>query len=383
MRSQNDDAVVILRAVRSFASHGARLKYATKAYFNELLGAENLSIFEAFNRQKQCRHALMLYNIHDQYIGRSLDLYGEFSEGEVEAFRQIVHPGQLVVEIGANIGAHTVFLAQHVGPTGLVLAFEPQRLVFQTLCANLALNNIPNVMAYRQALGSTAGTIKVPELPYNRETNFGGLGLGEFEFGEDVPLATLDSFGLTRCSLIKVDVEGMEKDVLAGAVETIARFKPVLYVENDRPERSAELIRYIDSLGYSMYWHLPYYFSAGNFFNNADNVFPGIVSMNMLCVHSSVSQQVAGLQPVEVPAGDACAVVTARSVSSHDRTQGFRMSNWEFWIDVGGTFTDSFARRPDGTLAHYKVLSSGVIKGAVGPGSGGRDDSRCGAARSR
>ncbi|MEX0678488.1 MAG: hydantoinase B/oxoprolinase family protein [Pirellulales bacterium] len=45
------------------------------------------------------------------------------------------------------------------------------------------------------------------------------------------------------------------------------------------------------------------------------------------------------------------------------------MSSWEFWIDVGGTFTDSFARAPDGTLAHYKVLSSGVIKGAVGHGS--------------
>src|SRR5262245_59911801 len=42
---------------------------------------------------------------------------------------------------------------------------------------------------------------------------------------------------------------------------------------------------------------------------------------------------------------------------------------WEFWIDVGGTFTDSFARRPDGTLVHWKVLSSGVVKGSVGQGS--------------
>src|SRR5262245_17039264 len=45
------------------------------------------------------------------------------------------------------------------------------------------------------------------------------------------------------------------------------------------------------------------------------------------------------------------------------------MSSWEFWIDVGGTFTDSFARTPAGTLAHYKLLSSGVIKGAVAQGS--------------
>jgi 5-oxoprolinase (ATP-hydrolysing) len=45
------------------------------------------------------------------------------------------------------------------------------------------------------------------------------------------------------------------------------------------------------------------------------------------------------------------------------------MSSREFWIDVGGTFTDSFALAPDGTLAHYKMLSSGVVKGAIGPGS--------------
>ena len=45
------------------------------------------------------------------------------------------------------------------------------------------------------------------------------------------------------------------------------------------------------------------------------------------------------------------------------------MAPWEFWIDVGGTFTDSFARRGDGKLLHYKVLSSGIVKGAVGPGS--------------
>ncbi len=45
------------------------------------------------------------------------------------------------------------------------------------------------------------------------------------------------------------------------------------------------------------------------------------------------------------------------------------MNRWEFWIDVGGTFTDSFGRSPDGTLRHYKVLSSGVVKGALANGS--------------
>ena len=97
-----------------------------------------------FNRLKACRHGWMLYNVNDIYIGRSLDLYGEYSEGEIALFRQFLRPGDVVVEIGAHIGTHTVFFAKTVGPTGVVFAFEPQRVVHQTLCANIALNSLSN-----------------------------------------------------------------------------------------------------------------------------------------------------------------------------------------------------------------------------------------------
>ncbi len=60
-------------------------------------------------RMKQCRHGVMLYNINDMYVGRSLDLYGEFSEGEAAMLGQILRPGMVVCDIGANIGCHTVF----------------------------------------------------------------------------------------------------------------------------------------------------------------------------------------------------------------------------------------------------------------------------------
>lgn len=259
-----------------------------------------MAIFETYNRLKACRHGQMLYNIHDMYIGRSLDLYGEYSEGEVELFRQVVHPGNVVVEVGANFGAHTVFLAQQVGIGGMLLAFEPQRIVFQTLCANLALNNIPNVFALHQAAGAESGSIKVPALDYRRENNFGGLALGSFDVGEDVPVVTIDSFNLQRCHFIKVDVEGMETDVLRGATRTIERFKPVLYVENDKREKAEELVRHIDSIGYNMYWHLPYYFSPNNFFGNPNNVFPNTVSINMVCVHKSIPQNMSSFEQVQV-----------------------------------------------------------------------------------
>ena len=205
--------------------------------------------FPVINRVKQCRDGMMIYNINDIYIGRSLDLYGEWSKGDMDLFRQILRPGMTGVEIGANIGAHTVTLAQAVWPGGSVLAIEPQRIVFQTLCAQ------PGGKQYHQrrcaAVGGwlRAGTILVPMLDFAKENNFGGLGLGSFQIGEPVAVITLDSLNLARCDFVKIDVEGMEKAVLEGAVETLARCQPVLYVENDRSEKSTELIRTIDAAG--------------------------------------------------------------------------------------------------------------------------------------
>jgi hypothetical protein len=83
-----------------------------------------------FSEVAQCRHGLMLYNKNDMCVGRSLQKYGEFSEREIDLFRDLVGPGGVVVEAGANIGAHTLFLSQSVGTDGIVFAYEPQRLVF-------------------------------------------------------------------------------------------------------------------------------------------------------------------------------------------------------------------------------------------------------------
>ena len=64
--------------------------------------------------QKQCRHGRMVFLKHDVYIGRSLELYGEYSESEAEVFTQLLRPGDVVIEAGANIGAHTVHIANLV-----------------------------------------------------------------------------------------------------------------------------------------------------------------------------------------------------------------------------------------------------------------------------
>jgi FkbM family methyltransferase len=258
--------------------------------------------FPAFNKQRDCRYGRMLFNQHDIYIGRSLDAYGEFSEGEVELFRQVVQEGSVVVEVGANIGVHTLFFARQVGPNGAVIAFEPQRVVFQTLCANMALNSVTNCQCYQQAVGAQPGEICVPVLDYLRENNYGGLSLGTLREGERTPLATLDSLSLGRCSFLKVDVEGMEAAVLEGAANLIEQCRPILYVENDRREKAAELVRTIDRLGYALYWHTPPLFNPQNYLQNPENVFGNIASVNMVCIHRGVPHSFEGLRPVDLDA---------------------------------------------------------------------------------
>jgi FkbM family methyltransferase len=248
----------------------------------------------------------MVYPARDEYVGRSLALYGEFSEGEAKVFRMLVSEGDAVVEVGANIGAHTVLLARLAGGDGAVLAFEPQPVLYQTVCANLALNNIVNVRVERCGLGNRTQTLHVPVLDYGSKHNFGGVSLDLVEEGEAIPVKRMDSYGLRRCSFIKIDVEGMEQQVLEGGTSTIHGLRPVMYVENDRKEKSRDLIQLLMAMDYALWWHLAMLFSPHNFANNRNNVFGNTVSINMLClpkekVGDAPSDLFAGMSPVLGP----------------------------------------------------------------------------------
>lgn len=252
-----------------------------------------------FNALVRARHGLMLFNENDLYVGRSIGRYGEFSEAEIGLFAQFVQAGDVVVEVGANIGAHTLPLARMTGGSGRVHAFEPQRAVFQILCANMALNCLMHVECHRAALGAAAGTVRLPDLPYHEENNFGGVELARFADGDAVPVWRLDdALDLPRCRLLKIDVEGMEQSVLEGARETIARHRPLLYVENDRVEKSDALIGAIEALGYRLFWHTPPMFSATNFAGDAENIFPHIVSVNMIGIPPGTAMEMDGFEPV-------------------------------------------------------------------------------------
>lgn len=269
-----------------------------------------------WNALVQGRHGAFLATAKDVYVGRSLIFYGEYSEGEVELFKHLAKPGDTVLEVGSNIGAHTVPLAKMVGAEGAVYAVEAQRLAYQTLCGNLALNALANVKAFHAAAGAEVGTIGVPMLDPWREQNFGALELGAEDASfEAVPMVKLDDWQLQDLDLIKADVEGMELDVLRGARLTIEHTKPALYVEADREMKSRELFAFIAQQGYRMWWHFPKLWSPDNFLKQSRNVFGDTVSINVLCLHPDRGLEGEDLLPGnEVASPDEVWAVGARRI---------------------------------------------------------------------
>lgn len=203
----------------------------------------------------------------DTVIGRSLRIYGEFAGEEVDSILSLTRQGDHVLDLGANIGFHTLALARTVGPRGRVTAVEPQRYCFQLLCANVTLNQLPQVECLRAAVGGAAGTCRIPVNDPSHRHNAGATRVspdGGEGVTDAVPLITMDSLALARCDLVKVDTEGFEDQVVEGGLDTLRRLKPVLYIEVHDREKLQRLVGRLKPLGYSCTLHNTRFFRTAN-----------------------------------------------------------------------------------------------------------------------
>lgn len=274
-------------------------------------------------RLVRARHGTMLVNENDRFLGQAYLHYGECCELELRLLEQLSDMPGMTVEVGANMGIFTVPLALRMAQRGqAMMAFEPQPVIYQQLCANLALNGLTNVQAMPYACGAEESyvTFEVPE--YGRTGNFGGVEMklrGDQPTGRAtdastrasgrlcrVPCFRLDSFlPAESVGMMKIDVEGFELAVLEGAAQTIARERPLLLVENDRRERSVALTAWLLGHGYRLWWHVTPLFNPDNLRGYVDDVYGGVVSLNMLCIPAekalAASAMVAGLTKVTQP----------------------------------------------------------------------------------
>ena len=141
----------------------------------------------------------------------------------------------VVIDAGANIGLVSIPLAQAIKPRGgVVHAFEAQRMMFYALCGSAALNDLNNLYVRNCAVGAAGEARKVPKVDYGVAQDFGMVSLVDQSLensGETVPVCTIDGLGLAQLDFLKIDVEGMEIDVLAGARATIRRDQPWCWIE--------------------------------------------------------------------------------------------------------------------------------------------------------
>jgi len=146
-------------------------------------------------------------------------------------------------------------------------------------------------------VGDRVGETKVQAVSYGENFNYGSVQVGVAE-GETVELVTIDSLNLPRLDLLIADVEGYEEAVLIGAEQSIHRFHPSLYLENNIRAKSPDLLSRLFSLGYRAWWHLVPMFHPGNGRGVAEDIFGGMITVNMLCLPQDRVGSVSGMPPI-------------------------------------------------------------------------------------
>jgi FkbM family methyltransferase len=246
---------------------------------------------------KPCKHGMMIYNPNDTFIGKSLEWYGEWSEFEIDLLKQFIKEGDTIIDVGANIGTHTVAFSRLAGKEGKVFAFEAQPRLEAILAANIQLNQLGNVYWDNKAIGKENVNILLSDVPPDDVScNFGSFRLIDNEgkvskvakglYGA-IDMITIDSFAADLSpSVIKIDVEGMELDVIRGAKETISRCKPVLYFEYGDRTDGDQVDALLHEIGYVAFWSVGPYFNPMNAFRNQQNAWPQnkVLAANLIAV---------------------------------------------------------------------------------------------------
>jgi FkbM family methyltransferase len=198
-------------------------------------------------------------------IDFAIYLLGGFEVRTLKRYSTIVREGDVVLDIGANVGAHTLPLAQLVGPSGKVFSFEPTENAFRKQLANIALNpELQQIIVAKQTMLMSTKEEALPASVYSSWPLERAGDLHSEHYGRLMPttgadISTVDLFAhhIGRLiDFIKLDVDGNELDVLLGATDVLAKSKPRImlelapYVYADKPEKFDQILTILWSSGY-------------------------------------------------------------------------------------------------------------------------------------
>jgi len=253
----------------------------------------------------QYKHGIITTFLGDDPIGTCLEYYGEWAEQEFDVIKKLVDQNSCCVDIGANVGTHTIWLS-HTCNNNYVFSFEPQFYIYMLLNSNIMLNDCHNVIPNRAFIGNSNETLKSQIFDPRAEK----LNYGEFnsnythESGIPTLKMKLDDvdFLNKKIDFIKTDCEGLDIDVLLSGEKLITTDIPNMYVEFNGVDGNDEILRVVKDYGYNIYWHVYPKFNPDNHNKQTRNIYvhegtslsidniSKFYESSMICVHKEKDQ---------------------------------------------------------------------------------------------
>ncbi|MCY1526344.1 methyltransferase, FkbM family [compost metagenome] len=226
----------------------------------------------------------------DDLIANSLRLYGEWAQKEIDVLGRFLPLGGSVVDAGAYIGTHTRAFSKVVGPSGHVYSFEPAPSSFSILEQNAHVAEQANIHLFNFGLGSCQEHrhLNLEEEFHNQAAASMRKSLSENSI--EVEVRPLDSIGLPHIDFLKVDVEGMEMQLLEGAERTIAHSRPTIFLEVISLSSSYNFLNWAVQHGYAVYGVNVPAFNPDNFTSSVENIFGGAREVGLVLLHSANAQ---------------------------------------------------------------------------------------------
>lgn len=251
-----------------------------------------LEPYEHLLAEGETRHGRLTWFRHDDPVGLALGTYGEWAWNELSLLTDLLRVGDTVLDVGSYIGTHAATFARAVGAAGSVRAFEPQPVVVEVLRRNVS--GLTQVQVHHAAVGEAPGSTTVAAPAVEEHGNFGAstLLLPSSGAGIEVPVLTVDSLELDSLRLLKVDVEGMEEQVLRGAARTLHEQRPVVYAECNTLVAGAPVLPLLQGAGYRVWLHRPPAYDSDNFAGDPDNRFGVACESNLLALPPDVVREV-------------------------------------------------------------------------------------------
>jgi len=225
----------------------------------------------------QTRVGILQYLPDEPIVGDALGWYGEYLQPQLDLLARIVRPGSTVLEVGAGVGAHAVFLGRMLGESGHLFVYESRPVSQRILRQNLATNGVRNVTVMRR-------------LPGNRSEEERLEPTGE----------TLEELQLERLDWLKVNSGVAAQDILAGASETLWRLRPLLFLAAPDEQGLRALTERAREFGYRCWRMETALFNQQNFNRREADIFAGASATALLAIPEEIEVDPALDECVEI-----------------------------------------------------------------------------------